>query len=120
MPFVKVKVSCSLSMEQEFELKAKIGEAIGLIPGKSEDYLLLEFEDNCRLWLRVSKAEPIAYIEAAIFGNEPHYGYDAFTAAVTEAVAAVLPIRPENIYIKYEDITAWGVQGIYIDRQQYR
>jgi len=59
MPFVKVKVSCSLSMEQEFELKAKKGEAIELVPGKSEDYLLLEFEDNCRLWLRGSKAEPI-------------------------------------------------------------
>lgn len=120
MPFIKVKVSCPLSPEQEFELKAKIGEAIGLVPRKSEDYLLLEFEDNCRLWLRGRNTSPVAYIEAAIFGNEPHYGYDAFTAAVTEAVSKVLPILPDNIYIKYEDITAWGVQGIYIDRRQYR
>ena len=53
------------------------------------EILLLEFEDNCRLWLRGKNDEPIAYLEAAI-------------------------------YIKYEDITAWGVQGLYIDRNQYR
>ena len=26
----------------------------------------------------------------------------------------------DYIYIKYEDIIAWGVQGTYIDRNQYR
>ena len=64
--------------------------------------------------------EPIAYIEAAIFGNEAHYGYDAFTAETTNLFANVLNIRPDHIYVKYEDIIAWGVQGMYIDRNQYR
>ena len=56
-----------------------MGKAIGLVPGKSEEYLLLEFEVNCRLWLRGNNDEPVAYIEAALFGNEMHYGYAAFT-----------------------------------------
>lgn len=120
MPFIKAKVSCPISAQQETELKAGMGKAISLVPGKSEDYLLLEFEDSCRLWLRGRNDEPIDYIEAAIFGNEPHYGYDAFTAEVTRLFAKVLGISPANIYIKYEDITAWGVQGMYIDRNQYR
>lgn len=120
MPFIKVKVSCAVSLEQESELKAGMGKAIELVPGKSEEYLLLEFEDNCRLWLRGKNEEPIAYIEAAIFGNEPHYGYDAFTAEVTTLFVKVLNIRPDHIYIKYEDIIAWCVQGMYIDRNQYR
>ena len=120
MPFIKAKVSCPISKEQETGLKAGMGKAIGLVPGKSEEYLLLEFEDNCHLWLRGKNDEPVAYIEAAIFGNEMHYGYDAFTAGVTDLFANVLHIRPDHIYIKYEDITAWGVQGVYIDRKQYR
>ena len=62
----------------------------------------------------------IECIEAAIFGNELHYGYDAFTAEVTNLFSKVLNIRPDHIYIKYEDIIAWGVQGTYIDRNQYR
>ena len=52
MPFIKSKVSVPLSKEQEAEIKTKIGKAIELVPGKSETYLLLEFDDNCRLWLR--------------------------------------------------------------------
>ena len=117
MPFIKCKVSCPLSREQETALKARQGKAIGLVPEKSEAYLLLEFEDNCRLWLRGEDEEPIAYLEAAIFANEGHGGYPAFTAAVTGAFREVLGISPDRIYIKYEDITGWGVAGQYIDRR---
>ena len=120
MPFIKIKVNGPITMEQEIEIKARMGQAIGLVPGKSEEYLLLEFEDNCRLWLRGDNTEPVAYIEAAIFGNEQHYGYDALTAEITRIFADVLRVKPDHIYIKYEDITAWGVKGMYIDRNQYR
>lgn len=120
MPFIKSKVSVPLSPSQENTLKSRMGKAIELIPGKSEAYLLLDFEDNCRLWLCGKNDEPIVYIEAAIFGNEPHYGYDAFTAELTRIFAEVIQTNPSNIYVKYEDITAWGVRGMYIDRNQYR
>ena len=119
MPFIKAKVSCPVTKNQEAELKRRFGKAIELVPGKSEEYLLLEFEDNCSLWLRGEQDEPIAYIEAAIFGNEGHYGYDAFTAEITEAFSAILGIQPERVYIKYEDIMAWGVSGRYIDRRMF-
>lgn len=120
MPFIKSKVSCVISEQQEKKLKMRMGKAIELVPGKTEEYLLLEFEDNSRLWLRGSNEEPIAYIEAAIFGNEPHYGYDTLTAEITKAFNEVLGIASDKIYIKYEDITAWGVGGMYIDRRMYK
>ena len=120
MPFVKTKVSCSISADQETELKKRFGKAISLGPGKSEDYLLLEFEENRRMWLRGEHEEPVAYIEAAVFGNESHAGYDVFTAEVTSALAQILGIKPERVYIKYEDITVWGVGGQYIDRGMFR
>ena len=120
MPFIRVKTSCPISGEQERELKTRMGKAIGLVPGKTEAYLLLGFEDNCRLWLRGSHDEAIAYIEAAVFGNEVHAGYPAFTAEVTRAFQDVLGVRPENCYIRFEDIPAWSVAGQYIDRGMYR
>lgn len=119
MPFIKTKVSCEISKKLEEEIKSRLGKAIELVPGKSEEYLLLEFEQNSHLWLRGDNSEPIAYIEAAIFGDEPHYGYDKFTAKVTEIISDVLRIAPDRIYIKYEDITGWGVNGMYIDRNIY-
>ena len=120
MPFIKTKVSCQISADQETALKKRFGRAISLVPGKSEDYLLLEFEDNNRMWLRGGHEEPIAYIEASIFGNENHAGYDALTAGITKALTQILGIKPENVYVKYEDITAWGVGGQYIDRGMFR
>ncbi len=120
MPFIKVKLSCPISDEQESDLKSRLGKAIELVPGKSEEYLLLEFEDKCRLWLRGENSEPIAYIEAAIFGNESHAGYPAFSTEVTKILQTVLGIAPEDCYIKYEDITAWAVSGQYIDRRMFR
>ena len=97
-----------------------MGRAIGLVPGKSEAYLLLDFEDNCRLWLRGKKNAPTAYMEAAIFGNEGHSGYAAFAAEVTRIFADVLGIAPENCYIRFEDIAAWAVGGQYIDRRMFQ
>lgn len=119
MPFIKAKVSCPITKEQEVDIKKRFGKAIELVPGKSEEYLLLEFEDNCRLWLRGEQNQPIVYIEAAIFGNEGHYGYDAFTTEVTKALSDILKIQPDRVYIKYEDITGWGVSGRYIDRGMF-
>ncbi len=120
MPFIKIKVSCPVSKEQEAELKTRMGKTIELVPGKSEEYLLLEFEDSCRLWLRGENSEPTAYLEAAIFGNESHAGYPAFSAEVTIIFHEVLGIGPENCYIKYEDIAAWAVNGQYIDPRMFR
>ncbi|MBQ9030010.1 MAG: hypothetical protein IJ106_00975 [Parasporobacterium sp.] len=120
MPFIKVKTSCPISKEQEITLKSLLGKAIELVPGKSEEYLLLEFEDNSRLWLRGEYTEPIAYIEAAIFGNESHAGYPDFTAKVSEIFRDVLGIAAENLYIKYEDIPAWSVGSQYIDIRMFR
>ena len=120
MPFIKCKVSCEMTKAQEIELKRRFGAAIDLVPGKSEEYLLLEFEANCHLWLRGNNAELISYIEAAIFGSESHAGYQAFTAEVAKIFQEVLGIAPENCYIKYEDITAWSVGGQYIERRMFR
>ena len=120
MPFIVSRVSVPITKEQETELKAWMGRAIELVPGKSEEYLLLDFQESCRLWLRGDNSKPAAYIEAAVFGNESHAGYDALTAELTLAFHEVLGIPPKNIYIKYDDITAWGVGGMYIDRRQFR
>ena len=118
MPFLISRVNIPVSRRQEVELKTRLGKAIELVPGKSEEYLLLGFEDNCRLWLRGGDSEPIAYIEANIFGNERHLGYDAFTAEVTHAFHDVLGVAPDRIYINYTDAPAWGAGGGNFDRNR--
>ena len=117
MPFIVSKLSTKLTKQQEILLKHGLGKAIALIPGKSEDYLLCEFTDNCCLWLRGEKNEPIAYITVSIFGNETHLGNDRLFAEITRLYHEVLGIPADRIYIKYDDIAVWGVGGMTIDRR---
>lgn len=119
MPFIISRTNCGISREQELQLKSRLGKAIELVPGKSEQFLLLGFEPDSHLYLRGSDSQPIAYIEAAIWGNEAHLGYDQFTAEVTRIFHDVLGIAPENIYIRYSDIPDWGVAGQNFDGNKY-
>ena len=116
MPFIFSKVNIPISKGQELALKARLGRAIALVPGKSEEYLLAGFEDGCHLYLRGKDNEPIAYVEVDIFGNEEHWGYDRLTAAITEMFGEILGIAPDHVYVNYRDIPGWGVAGMYINR----
>lgn len=116
MPFIMSKVNVSIDSAAELELKSQLGKAIELIPGLSEKYLLTGFESNYHFYLRGKNNEAIAYIEVSIFANENHLGYENFAAAVTKIFVEVLNIPPMNIYIKFSDIDAWSVGGIYFDR----
>ena len=49
MPFINSKVSVPLTDSEKETLKGKLGQAISLIPGKSESWLMVGFEDNYSL-----------------------------------------------------------------------
>ena len=118
MPFITTRTNVAMSDEQATRLKTMLGRAIALVPGKSEQSLLLAFEPQCRMYLRGDGSMP-AYIEVSVWGNEAHRGYDRLTAAITHAFNEVLAIPPENIYIRYADIPCWGAAGMTFDRNQY-
>lgn len=96
----------------------RMGKAIELVPGKSEEYLLLGFEQNCHLYVRGDDNEPIAYVEASIWGNESHQGYDELTYEIARILYEVMDIPPKNIFINYSDIPDWGVAGRNFDRNR--
>ena len=98
MPFIMSKVNIPISDEQEIQLKSRLGKAIELLPGLSEEYLMAGFEENYHIYLRGDNSKPVAYIEVSIFGNEAHYGYDKLTAEIAKIFNEVLNINPKNIY----------------------
>lgn len=118
MPFIFSKVNIPIGKGKELELKSRLGKAIELVPGKSEAYLMVGFEENCHMYLRGDDKEPMAYIEASIFGNEEHLGYSQLTAEITRIFNDVLGIAPDHVYLNYRDIPGWGVSGRYIDRNR--
>lgn len=115
MPFLIAKINVPIDSEQEIQLKSRLGKAIELIPGLNEKFLLFGVE-NCKIYLRGDDI-PTAYVEFSVFGRENHVGYENFAAAVTKIFVDVLKIPPQNVYMKFSDITAWSVAGNFFDRR---
>ena len=103
MPFIGSKVSVKISKEKEEIIKQKLGKAIELIPGKSETFLMVGFEDEYSLYFAGEKLEKGAFIEVKIFGSTSKDAYDKLTAE--------LGIPQNKIYVKYEEIQNWGWNG---------
>lgn len=111
MPFIDSKVSVTLSEEKEKLLKEKLGQAIALIPGKSEAWLMTGFEDNYHLYFKGDNSEPMAFVEVKVFGGENPSAFDALTGEICKIFHEVLGIRPDHIYVKYEAVANWGWNG---------
>ena len=111
MPFINSKVNIKILPEQETQLKTKLGKAIELIPGKSESWLMLAFEDDCKLYFKGEKSYKIAYVEVKVFGAEDKVAFEKMTASICEIYNEVLGIAPDKIYVKYETVSNWGWNG---------
>ena len=111
MPYIRTTVSTPLTEENKTNLKSKLGEAIALIPGKTEAWLMLAFEDNINMYFKGDNSEEYAYLAVSLFGSASDAAYDRLTAALSEIVNEELGIDRSNIYIKYEETNHWGWNG---------
>ncbi|MBQ8311465.1 MAG: hypothetical protein IJX80_10685 [Clostridia bacterium] len=111
MPFINTKLNRPLSAEKEEILKARLGEAITLFPGKSEYWLMLNFSENERMWFRGYNNFPIAYVEVQLFGHADSATCSKMTGKICKIFHEELNIHPEHTYVKYEFVDEWGWNG---------
>lgn len=111
MPYIKTSVSKEITPKAEENIKTKLGQAIALIPGKSESWLMLSFEDNMRMYFKGDGSEDYAYVEVSIFGSTSNAAYERLTVAICGIINEELDIPLSNIYVKYEEADHWGWNG---------
>lgn len=111
MPYISTKTTVNVTPEKREAIKKKLGKAIELIPGKSESWLMLSFEDNCSMYFKGSNDKPLAFVEVKIFGQASESSYDKLTKEITGIIDGELGIRPDCIYVKYEEVSTWGWNG---------
>lgn len=110
MPFINTMVTTEITHEKEEILKAKFGKALALI-GKPEAYLMLKFEENCRLWFAGSNDEESAYIEVALLHSAPKASYEKLTGELCKILSEELLIPSQRIYVKFSETEYWGHDG---------
>lgn len=110
MPYINTKYSDSISLEQETAIKSALGEAIQLI-GKSEQWLMLGFEQNCSMYFRGEKSEKLAYVEVNLYGGASSASYSKLTGEICRIYGEVLGIPADHVYVKYSPTDEWGWNG---------
>ena len=111
MPYIETKTTAKVTKEKEIELKEKLGEAIALIPGKSESWLMLNLIDECRMAFKGTLEPDIAMVEIDIFGNASDRAFDALTERVCEVISETIGVPSDRIYVKYREVDRWGWNG---------
>ena len=110
MPFIHTRVNRPISREQEEQLARQYGDAVTLL-GKSENWLMLQFEDNCRLYFQGGGSNPLAFVSVKLYGGAGKDAYQRMTARITEILSDILSIPTDGIYVEYEETDHWGWQG---------
>ena len=111
MPFINTKASVAIPSEKREIIKKKFGEAISLIPGKSENWLMLGFEEYVHMYFAGDNSKPTAFVEVKIFGETDDADLNRLTAAITTILNDELSIPKDRIYVKYELCSHWGWNG---------
>ena len=110
MPYIIAKTNTEIPKEKEQKIVSAIGAAVTSI-GKSEAWLMVELEDNCRLYFKGSTAKPTAFVEVKLLGKAGRAAYEALTAKICDILKTELGIDGSNTYVKYEEIDNWGYNG---------
>ncbi|SFC91666.1 phenylpyruvate tautomerase MIF-related protein [Clostridium uliginosum] len=111
MPFIGSKITVKLSKEKEETIKKRLGEAIELIPGKSERFLMVGFEDEYSLYFGGEKLERGAFIEVKVFGKASKEAFATLTREICSIYEEELQIPQNKTYVKYEEVENWGWNG---------
>ena len=111
MPFIHTKVNRPISKEQEAELSRRMGKAIALL-NKSENWLMLQFEDNCRLYFKGDCQQGLAFVNVKLLGHAGRDAYERLTGELTSMISQILAIEPQGIYVEYDETDHWGWNGM--------
>lgn len=110
MPFINVKTNACVSEEKAEIIKSNLGLSITAIPGKTEGWLMVGIEDECRLYFRGTD-EPAAMVEVSLYGNASSNALSVLTSNITGILTDVLGISSDRIYVSYMSTENWGWNG---------
>ncbi len=110
MPFIVSRVNKKIDDSDKEKLRAGYIEKIERILGKPRSYIMLDIQDNCTLFPK-GENQPAAYIEANIYGNRNNTGYAQLSQEVTDMFNEILNIPSENIFINFQDIPGFSIDG---------
>ncbi|MCI1984610.1 MAG: hypothetical protein LKJ47_07570 [Bifidobacteriaceae bacterium] len=113
MPVIFTHTSASTTKEQRDRIKTAFGQAISLLPGKSESWLMCPFDDNVPIYFAGDDTKPAAYVEVNVFGRNSVDAstWEKLSAAILATLDKELSIPQDRVYIRETATGDWGWNG---------
>lgn len=116
MPYIEVNISKKLSDQEKDVLKAKLGELITILPGKSEDVLMIGISDGYTIYFSGQKKEKVAYLNVNLY-KESEFEYKAeFTKKVFGFFEKEYGVTGDNLFMTFREYGCWGFKGVLNDK----
>lgn len=110
MPFIRIETSEKITKEKQAALTRELGDAIELIKGKSERWLMLDFSGE-RAMAFSGDAGRCAMITVKLFGSASDGEYGALTERICRIAEKSLSLPRDRVYVQYEEVSHWGWNG---------
>ena len=110
MPMISLTTSAEITSESAERLKAGFGQAISLLPGKSEAWLMVSLKGDTAMYFQGAKRDA-AFVDVSCYGSGRPEAYGKLTGAVCDLLQTELGLDPANVYVKYSETPNWGWNG---------
>ena len=111
MPFIHTTTNKEITPDMEKLLTAELGRAITLLPGKTEQWLMLGFQGGVSMAFRGELGRDLVFAEVKLLGQAPRDAYDRLSEALCEIYHKVLGVPTDGVYIEYVEAKTWGHDG---------
>lgn len=111
MPYINSRLTVKLTEEEKETIKARLGHIISEIPGKSEQWLMVTFNDNDTIYFKGKKMEKAAFIDVKVAGTTERKYKNAVAALISSLLEEKLSIPKDSVFITFSDIADWAWNG---------
>ncbi len=110
MPYIDVNISKKLSDNEKDSLKAKLGELISILPGKTEKVLMIGINDGHSMYFSGQKKD-IAYINVKLFKPSEFEYKNELVKKIFEFFEKEYAITSENMFMNFDEYDTWASKG---------
>lgn len=110
MPYIAVSTSKTVTNTQKANVIARLGEKISVIPGKTEEKLMIEISGE-KTMAFAGKQRELAYVDVKCYGTVKFSDKKAFTEEVFKIIEEELSLPTDAIYLSFGEFETWGTMG---------
>lgn len=111
MPLIVLNTNLTLEKTQKDALKDAFGDIITILPGKTEQVLMVDISDGRTIYFRGKEPERVAHVDVRLYGSSSFEAKSGFTKAVYKSLNDILELKEDEVTVNIGEYSVWGAQG---------